>query len=159
VVLRWVVSFLDETEEEISENYIGRLAESVKSDSSPSQSGKTTSKKPVTKKKVPPPAKAKVQRKVKFGAPEPSEKQALIDAAAAAAAYNSRTHSTRSAVKKGGPEQTLYEGIQETRKPPKGGRKQAGTKEDDSIVKIKMHTGTLIMYRGLHRRAEFIWSV
>lgn len=153
--MRWVVSFLDETEEEISENYIGRLAEGAKSDSSPSQSGKPNHKKNTTKK---PPPKGKVQRKVKFGVPEP-EKQVLVDAAAATAAYNSRTHSTRSAVKKGGPEQTLYDGIQETRKTPKGGRKQVGTKEDDTVIKIKMLTGTLVMYRGVHRRAEFIWSV
>ena len=162
MVMHWVVAFLDATEEEISEKFIGRLAEGVKSDSSPSQSGKNTNKKATTKKKVPQ-AKPKVQRKVKFGAPEP-EKLVLVDAVAAAAAataaYNSRTHSTRSAVKKGGTEQTLYEGIQETRKPAKGGRKQAGGKDDDTtVVKIKMHTGTLIMYRGLHRRAEFVWSV
>lgn len=156
VVMRWVVSFLDETEEEISENYIGRLAEGAKSDSSPSQSGKPNHKKTITKKKLPT-AKGKAQRKVKFGIPEP-EKQILVDAAATAA-YNSRTHSTRSAVKKGGPEQTLYDGIQETRKTTKGGRKQVGTKEDDTVIKIKMLTGTLIMYRGVHRRAEFIWSV
>jgi hypothetical protein len=67
--------------------------------------------------------------------------------------------STRSSAKRKGSdgEPVLYSGVQTTGK-RRGGNRGGGKKpkKNEDVVKVKMLTGTLYLYRGDHPRAEFV---
>jgi hypothetical protein len=114
-VTRWMVSFQDDDEEEVSEKYIGRLVggSSDEADTAKQSSGSNVSKKgEVAKKKT----KAKNGR---FQTSKGGRKNGVAGRAAG--------------------------------RPP---RKPVDIPE--TVVKVKMLTGTLYLYRGKNPRAEFI---
>lgn len=43
--------------------------------------------------------------------------------------------------------------------PPKQSTKRIKTDDGEEVVKVHLLTGTLYLYRGLHRRAEFVRRV
>lgn len=146
-VAHWIVSFEGDTEEhEVTEKYIGRLVdnsetESIKSRDSPLPTTKSSSssigsaslgKSPngnAAKKGKSPPRKSASPHR---GGAKPS---------------------TRSNNKDG---KSLLKGIKTTKKAPRG-QKQLG--ENESVVKVKMLTGTLYLFRGENPRAEFVRTV
>jgi hypothetical protein len=144
IVAHWMVSFEGDAEEhEVTEKYIGRLVESSETDSiksaddppSPkvgsaiSAKGKNAA---ATRKGKSPPRKAASASPHRGGGAKPS---------------------TRSNIKDG---KSLLKGIKPTKKPPRG---NALGENDESVVKVKMLTGTLYLFRGENPRAEFVRTV
>lgn len=142
-VAHWMVSFEGDAEEhEVTEKYIGRLiesseTESIKSaDDPPSpKAGSATSAKgknaAAARKEKSPPRKAAPASPHRGGGAKPS---------------------TRSTIKDG---KSLLKGIKAIKKQPRG--KELG--ENESVVKVKMLTGTLYLFRGENPRAEFVRTV
>ena len=151
---RWIVSFEgEEHEEEITEKYIGRLVDSNESDSLSTQSRKPapikSSSRDMGKNKsnaVPQQkaARAGGNRKTKHLSP-------------AASAADSDRPSTRFTTRSSKAEKILYTGIKD-KKVPKGKKSKKGG-PNETVVKVKMLTGTLYLYRGENPRAEFIRTV
>lgn len=165
-VTHWIVSFVGDAEEhEVTEKYIGRLVESsetesVKSTQTPPPSTKASSAKSRTntttrlrRDRSPPQHKAK--------SPPPSFKEEVRP-------------STRSTIKQpvvktqqgkqSGLKKTVVKSVKTVKKPLMkngvgggGGGKQSA--ENETVVKVKMLTGTLYLYRGDRPRAEFIRTV
>lgn len=134
----------EETEEEITENYIGRLVDSNESDSVSNQSARKPE--PIKKEKRIKSAKSSSSsssRKAKHGSPSASP--------------DGDRPSTRAAHRQSKVDRALFTGIKD-RKMPKGKKsKKMGLNE--TVVKVKMLTGTLYLYRGEHPRAEFVRTV
>jgi len=64
--------------------------------------------------------------------------------------------STRSAIRKNKVGKALYTGIKDNKKVSKGKKNKNA---NETVVKVKMLTGTLYLYRGENPRAEFIRTV
>jgi hypothetical protein len=168
-VAHWIVSFVGDAEEhEVTEKYIGRLVESsetesVKSTQTPpsaraaattttttttAKSRSNTTKS--TRKEKSPPRKAKspLNGSIK-GEVRPSTRSTIKQPVAQPVKL--------APIKKG-----AVKCVKTIKKPPArggggGGSKPAG--ENETVVKVKMLTGTLYLYRGDRPRAEFIRTV
>jgi hypothetical protein len=151
----WVVSFDGETkEQEVTEKYIGRLVESSETESEEKESAPA----PVTLPAKVPPAggnnsKAKTNGKgVKKGKSPPPAKSKNGDSNG----ENGRP-STRATFKQGAGDKKILKGIKGVKK---GSRSRTpSVSENETVVKVKMNTGTLYLYRGENPRAEFIRTV
>lgn len=158
-VVHWIVSFVGDPEEhEVTEKYIGRLVESsetesVKSTQTPPPSTKAAAAKSRTntnrprRDKSPPPHKAKSPPPIVKGEVRPSTRSTIKQPV--------KTQGKQNAVKK-----AVVKSVKTVKKPPikvGGGGKQSV--ENETVVKVKMLTGTLYLYRGDRPRAEFIRTV
>jgi hypothetical protein len=133
---RWMVSVVggSEDEEMVSEKMLGRvLAAQESDDSSRSATMKSDAKNNLKKAG---------KETTKFTSDGPP----------------SRRMNTRAASKKGGAHTELVTGLDSVRNfatSPRPKKKQG----DETVIEVKMRTGTLFLYRGKTRRAEFIYRV
>ena len=156
----WIVSFVGDTEEhEVTEKYIGRLVESsetesVKSSQSPlppRANGRSKTSISRSRKEKSPPVVAK------------SPPRSTLTGAKGEVRPSTRStikQPTKAPIKQGGNKKALLKGIKAAAK--KGPARGAGGKlpgANETVVKVKMLTGTLYLYRGEHPRAEFIRTV
>ena len=158
---RWIVSFEgEEQEEEITEKYIGRLVDSNESDSLSATSRRAGVKKPVKAA-----AGRSIAKHTVTGA-SPGSKNA-VGASDGSDRPSTRGFTTRSG-KVGGkvPYMGIKDGVGGIKKTKKtnGGKKGRGGNhnkkaDNETVVKVKMLTGTLYLYRGDNPRAEFIRTV
>jgi len=166
-VNRWIVSFEgEESEEEISEKHIGRLVDgSNESDSLGNQTPPPAARKAsnannnqgTTKK-----GNGSKQKQVAHKASKSSSRKTKYNRRSTSPTNNNNSNdrpSTRSSIKQSDADRILYSGIKDnaSRKTAKGGKKKVG--QDETVVKVKMLTGTLYLYRGENPRAEFIRTV
>ena len=134
-VTHWIVSVDGSSEEEvISEKMLGRVLETVdQSDSSTMEKSlKENPAKKVTKAKNKPTSSIINQKKV------------------------IRRMNTRAAAIKGGDECPLDEGFEVERRPTPRPKKKHG---DETVIEVKLLTGTLFIYRGENHRVEFVRTV
>lgn len=167
-VAHWIVSFVGDAEEhEVTEKYIGRLVESsetesVKSTQTPPPARATTTTTTAksrtnttksTRKDKSPPRKAKSPQNGSIkGEVRPSTRSTIKQPVAQPVKLG--------AIKKG-----AVKCVKTVKKPPArggggggtGGNKPTG--ENETVVKVKMLTGTLYLYRGDRPRAEFVRTV
>jgi hypothetical protein len=157
-VVHWIVSFVGDPEEhEVTEKYIGRLVESsetesVKSAQTPPPSAKAAAAKSRTNTTRPrrdksPPHKAKSPPPIVKGEVRPSTRSTI-------------KQPVKPPGKQNGVKKAVVKCIKTVKKPPMkvgGGGKQSA--ENETVVKVKMLTGTLYLYRGDRPRAEFIRTV
>jgi hypothetical protein len=145
-----MVAFDEGSQEEISEKGLGRIIGGVESDDSAGNgfSHTVASAKPPAKKET---AKVQVAKKpqARKVRQEHQENKRVL---------------TRAVHKQNGAE-TLHAGIEVARKKaPKTNTKgkvdrKASSTADETVITVKLLTGTLYMYRGAHPRAEFVRSV
>jgi len=64
--------------------------------------------------------------------------------------------STRASARNNPGSQLLMTELPSKARKAKAGNKTKPKKTED-VIEVKMHTGVLYLYRGLHRRAEFVW--
>lgn len=160
IIDHWIVSFEGDAEEhEVTEKYIGRLVESTDTESVKSGDNAAATASPAST----PPSNnhrsnnrnnnnnKQSSRKKNSSKSPPRKASSSKDRAGGEA-----RPSTRSAIKQGGKEKALLKGIKATKKPSS---KKSKLGENETVVKVKMLTGTLYLYRGEHRRAEFVRTV
>jgi hypothetical protein len=56
-------------------------------------------------------------------------------------------------------EEATHSAKRRLRPPPNHGKKRQRQADDGEVVKVKLLTGTLYLYRGQHRRVEFVRRV
>lgn len=175
----WLVSVEGNSkEEDVSERYLGRvLPKEADGDSNGSngrrspKSGSAVVRKPATRKdsrvtnNTDDEAKAssdnnsggKLRATKAAARGKPAAKtayKAKASAQAAKAALAPRKYATRRGKGEG---EELYEGIDKiTSKKPKPRVPAPKPGPDETVIKVKMLTGTLYLYRGLRPRAEFV---
>ena len=160
-VAHWIVSFVGDAEEhEVTEKYIGRLVESsetesVKSTQTPPPSTKAATARSRTnnsrlRRDKSPPHKAKSPPASVKGDVRPSTRSTI-------------KQPVKPQGKQNGVKKVVVKSVKTVKKPPMktggggGGGKQSG--ENETVVKVRMLTGTLYLYRGDRPRAEFIRTV
>mmetsp|Transcript_2261 Transcript_2261/g.6470 ORF Transcript_2261/g.6470 Transcript_2261/m.6470 type:complete len:180 (-) Transcript_2261:330-869(-) len=132
-VTHWVVSVNGSSEEEVvSERMLGRVLEDI------DQSDSSTFDK--TQKEAP--VKKATKAKVKSG---PKNKKG-----------GNRRVNTRAGANKNGEEPNFDEGEEIVRRPTPRPKKKDG---DETVIEVKMLTGTLFIYRGENHRVEFVRTV
>lgn len=130
-VTHWIVSVDGSSEEEIiSEKALGRVLETH------DQSDGSTFEKAVKEK----PVKKSSKTKVKSSSSKSKNKRA----------------STRAASKNGEDSLLLSNGLDFERRQTARPKKQDG---DETVIEVKMLTGSLFIYRGDHHRVEFVRTV
>jgi hypothetical protein len=169
---RWLVAFDDESEddEEIGEKSLGRLVSEIpttgtknngsaassnnKDDNSDSGTAseighESSTSKQSTNKAFADTAESSTERRT----------SPLLGSTTTITREDVAGISTRSSAKRKGSdgEPVLYSGVQTTGK-RRGGNRGGGKKpkKNEDVVKVKMLTGTLYLYRGDHPRAEFV---
>lgn len=129
-VTHWVVSVDGSSEEEvISEKSLGRVLE-TQDQSDGSTFEKTLKEQPVKKE-----TKAKVKK--------PNNKKGI---------HRIGTRASKTEEE----ESVLNSGVEIERRPPPRPKKKDG---DETVIEVKMLTGTLFIYRGEHHRVEFVRTV
>lgn len=132
-VTHWVVSVDGSSEEEIvSEKMLGRVLEAHDQISDGSTVEKSLKEKPAAK-----PTKAKIK---------PGSKKLA----------QAKSRVTRAGATKNGEEPMADDGGAIERRPAPRPKKKEG---DETVIEVKMLTGTLFIYRGEHHRVEFIRTV
>ncbi len=128
----WVVSVDGSSEEEvISEKMLGRVLETV------DQSDSSTFEKSFKEKPVKKATKTKIKSSSK-------EKLGI------------RRINTRATGIKTGEEPIFDDGMEDERRPTPRPKKKDG---DETVIEVKMLTGTLFIYRGENHRVEFVRTV
>ena len=167
-VVHWIVSFVGDAEEhEVTEKYIGRLVESSETESvkstqstptsTPIPASTTKGETTTTKSKI----TATSRNRRDKSPPRKTKSPPII-------VKEEVRPSTRSTIKQpvkqplkqnGAKKASVVKCIKTVKKPPLKvvGSKTSG--ENETVVKVKMLTGTLYLYRGDRPRAEFIRTV
>ena len=131
----WKVSIEGkESEEDVSERMLGRVLDVSESDGS-TVSTTTTS-----------------------GVGSSGKEKAASKPTVVKAARTTNKRSTRAATRSAGGDVELLTGIENIQLPKKPASKNNRVRKDPNVVKVKMLTGTLLLYRGKIRRAEFVRS-
>ena len=134
-VTHWIVSVDGSSEEEIiSEKMLGRVLETV------DQSDSSTIEKSLKEN----PAKKVTKAKIKSTSGIINQKKVI------------RRINTRAAAIKAGEEGPLDEGLEVERRPTPRPKKKDG---DETVIEVKLLTGTLFIYRGENHRVEFVRTV
>lgn len=135
-VTHWIVSVDGSSEEEvISEKMLGRVLETV------DQSDSSTIEKTLKEN----PAKKVTKAKIKSASSASINQKKVI-----------RRINTRAAATKAGEEGLLDEGLEVERRPTPRPKKKDG---DETVIEVKLLTGTLFIYRGENHRVEFVRTV
>lgn len=148
LVEHWIVSLDGQSgEEEVTEKYIGRIVE--EDDTESKQEGDaTTTDLPVskgtgtTRLKEKKQNGSKAKRSTLTGRYEQSNKESRP--------------STRAASRNKSGDTKLLKGVKHIKKTSKQSHNNNKTSGNETLVKVKMLTGTLYLYRGDKPRAEFI---
>lgn len=147
----WMVSVQGSSDsEDISETKLGRVldtATETANSSDSSLSGSTAGSvannngSPSTK------ARSKTKRVHKKSSPKAPD-----------SAEQRRLHHTRACTRSNGDNSELLGGIEQVDLPPLRKKRKVVKANDRNVTVVKMLTGTLYLYKGKHRRAEFIRS-
>lgn len=153
---RWLVKFdNDNKDEELYEHVFGKVLKAAEDDDAPT-------------KTMPPPIRARVNRtsdrgssdgepkRVTFSESSPTASDDSGDHAAKVSAREKRSRLRQSKVEDAPP---VVEGTKRPMPPNNNFPKNKRQKIFEEVVVVKLLTGTLYLYRGAHRRAEFVRRV
>lgn len=155
-----MVSFDEGSQEEISEKGLGRIIGGADSDDSVSNGHLPTA----TSMAKPPPVSTNNSNSKEATAKVTAAKKPQARKVRYEPPQENKRVLTR-AVRKQNGSATLHSGIEVARKKApktsKGNNKvdRSKTSADETVITVKLLTGTLYMYRGAHPRAEFVRSV